>query len=161
MELRKIRKMKSLNDRVILTLTNWSWIWIVPSAIGLAANNPLPPVVISWVTYEHHYGIKLVLSSIYQPPSPMFYSRVANVGTGHSWKVRGYKKLNNLPEFHFIRQTCRTFGTLKSQNLFVLTDTSGQGLSGTPPPRVLTYHWDGNRSSKPKSRITLVHCPCS
>lgn len=73
----------------MLTLTDRSWIWVVPGAVGLAANDPLTPVVISRVTYEHHYSVILVLSSVYQPPSPMFHSRVANVGTGHRWKVRG------------------------------------------------------------------------
>lgn len=63
-----------LEEEVLHTLTDRSGIWIVPGSIDLAADDPLPPVVVSWVTYEHHDGVILVLGSIYQPPSPMFHS---------------------------------------------------------------------------------------
>lgn len=74
------------------TVTDWSGIGVVPGSVDLATNDPLPPVVVSWVTHEHHDGIILVLGSIYQSPPPVFHSRVANVGTGHRWKGQRSKK---------------------------------------------------------------------
>lgn len=86
---RNCREIRPWEVQFTLTLADWAWVWVVPGAVGLAANDPLTPVVISWVTYEHHYSVILVLSSIDQPPSPMFHSRVADVRAGHRWRVRG------------------------------------------------------------------------
>lgn len=47
-----------------LTVTDRPRVWVVPSAVCLAPNDSLALVVISRVTYEHHYGVVLVLSSI-------------------------------------------------------------------------------------------------
>lgn len=56
------------------TVTDWSGIWVVPGSVDLATNDPLSPVVVSWVTYKHHDSIVLVLGSIYQSPPPVFHS---------------------------------------------------------------------------------------
>lgn len=58
----------------ILTLAGRAGIGIIPSAVGLATDDPLTPVVISWVTDEHHDGVILVLGSVDLPPSPMIHS---------------------------------------------------------------------------------------
>lgn len=87
---RNCRKNQTTGDvRFALTLADRPWVWVVPGAVGLAANDPLTPVVISRVTYEHHYRVILVLSPIDQPPSAVLHGRVADVGAGHRWKVRG------------------------------------------------------------------------
>ena len=78
---------------ITLTLADWTWIRVVPGAVGLASNDHLTPVVIPRVTYDHHYSVILVLSAIDQPPSPMFNSRVADVGAGHRWKVKGQTQI--------------------------------------------------------------------
>lgn len=136
-----------------LTFTDWPRVWVVPSAVRLASNDSLTLVIISWVTYEHHYGVVLVLGSIDKPPPPVFHGRVAYVGTGHSWKrIRGVFKLN------------LSWNDLKISNYGrrkVLTNTSGRGLDGAPPPRFLTYHWGGDGSGKSESRVALVSSPCS
>lgn len=92
----KLGKMKSFGRKTIHTLANWSGIWIVPGSIDLATNNPLSPVVVSGVTYKHHYSIILVLGSIYQSPSPVFHSWVANIGTSHRWKGQRSKKVRDI-----------------------------------------------------------------
>lgn len=84
------------NIQVALTLADWTWIWVVPGAVGLTANDSLTPVVITWVTYKHHDGIVLVLCSIDQPPSPMLHSRVADVRAGHSCRGKGLAHINCL-----------------------------------------------------------------
>ena len=85
----KFHKIKTQHGQFVLTRAERSRVRVVPGAVDLAANDSLTPVVISRVAYEYHYRVILVLSSIYEPPPPMFHSGVANVGAGHRWKVRG------------------------------------------------------------------------
>lgn len=63
-QMSKILKVFKVRKLFTLTLANWARIWIVPCAVGLAANYPLTPVIISWVASEHHDSIILVLSPI-------------------------------------------------------------------------------------------------
>lgn len=129
-----------LGGKALHTLTDWSGIRIVPGSIDLATNDPLSLVVVSWVTYKHHDSIVLVLGSIYQPPSPVFHSRVANVGTSHRWKGQRSNKVSENLSWSF---TCENYQSQLegcSWRKRILTETSGRGLGMAPPPRFLTCH---------------------
>ena len=68
--------------KITLTLAGWPRIWVVPSAVGLATDDPSTPVVISQVADEHHDGIILVLSAVDESPSSVIHGRVADVLAG-------------------------------------------------------------------------------
>lgn len=47
-----------------LTVTGGMRVWVVPSAVCLALNDPMALVVISRVAREHHHGVILALSPV-------------------------------------------------------------------------------------------------
>lgn len=86
--------MKSVDGEATHTVTDWSGIRVVPGSVDLATDDPLSPVVVSWVAHKHHDSVILVLGSVYQSPPPVFHSRVADVGTGHRWKGQRSKQVS-------------------------------------------------------------------
>lgn len=79
-----------------LTLTGRHRLSQAPSAIGLAADDPLASVVVAGVTDEHQLGLELVLGLIDEPPPAVFHTDAADIGTGHSWgnKAQGREWAN-------------------------------------------------------------------
>lgn len=66
-----------------------------PLAIGLTADDPLASVVVARVTDEHQLGLELVLRLKDEPPSAVFHTDAADVGTGHSWGGKTQRGLIN------------------------------------------------------------------
>lgn len=84
-QFRKEVPCKQAHSILELTLTGRHRLSQAPSAVGLAADDPLASVVVAGVTDEHQLGLELVLGLIDEPPPAVFHTDAADVGTGHSW----------------------------------------------------------------------------